>query len=109
MECITRHDPFPKINERQNFHNVTFVLIVESLKSLLFRIINFELQWSYERRLFFYVTSALLRPYKHTTWISRWNDVETVVASTSFQRGIHMVCLQGFYSFYIIAEMLKYK
>ena len=31
-------------------------------------------------------------PYKHTTWILRWNDVETVV-STSFQRGIQAVCL----------------
>ena len=30
--------------------------------------------------------------YKHTMWIPRWNDVETVV-STSFQRGIHVVCL----------------
>ena len=32
--------------------------------------------------------------YKHTTCIPRWNDVETT-ASTSFQLGIHMVCLQG--------------
>ena len=31
-------------------------------------------------------------PYKRTTWIPRWNDVEKVV-STSFQRGIHVVCL----------------
>ena len=31
-------------------------------------------------------------PYKHTTWIPRRNDVETVV-STAFQHGIHMVCL----------------
>ena len=31
-------------------------------------------------------------PYKHTTWIRRWNDVETTV-STSFQSGIHVVCL----------------
>ena len=31
-------------------------------------------------------------PYKHTTWIPRWNYAETVV-STSFQRGIHVVCL----------------
>ena len=30
--------------------------------------------------------------YKLTTWIPRWNHVETAV-STSFQRGIHMVCL----------------
>ena len=29
---------------------------------------------------------------KHTTCISRWNDVETSV-STPFERGIHMVCL----------------
>ena len=35
-------------------------------------------------------------PYNHTMWIPRWNDVETAV-STSFQRGIHVVCLQGFY------------
>ena len=33
-------------------------------------------------------------PHKHTTWIPHWNDVETTV-STSFQRGIHVVCLQG--------------
>ena len=26
-------------------------------------------------------------PYKHTTWIPRWNDVEKVVF-TSFQRGV---------------------
>ena len=31
-------------------------------------------------------------PYKHTTCIPRWNDVEMTV-SMSFQRGIHMVCL----------------
>ena len=31
-------------------------------------------------------------PYKHTTWIPRWNNEETVVY-TSFQRGIHGVCL----------------
>ena len=37
-------------------------------------------------------------PNKHTTWILRWNDVETVV-STSFQRGIHVVCLLGYYYF----------
>ena len=34
------------------------------------------------------------QPYKHTTWIPRSNDVETIV-STSFQRGVHVVCLQG--------------
>ena len=44
-----------------------------------------------------------MNPYKHTTWIPRWNDVETVVsslfqcgihvASTSFQRGIYVVRL----------------
>ena len=34
------------------------------------------------------------QPYKHTTCIPRWNDVETA-ASTSFQRGIHVVCLKG--------------
>ena len=34
---------------------------------------------------------TLYKAYKHTTWIPRWNDVETAV-STSFQRGIHMVC-----------------
>ena len=28
-------------------------------------------------------------PYKHTTWIPRWNNVETAV-STFFQRGIHV-------------------
>ena len=32
------------------------------------------------------------KPYKHTTCISLWNDLETVV-STSFQREIHVVCL----------------
>ena len=31
-------------------------------------------------------------PYKHTAWIPRWNDMEMVV-STSFQRGIHVMCL----------------
>ena len=31
-------------------------------------------------------------PYKHSTWIPRWNDVETSV-SMSFQRGIHVECL----------------
>ena len=31
-------------------------------------------------------------PYKHTPCIPRWNDVETVLF-TSFQRGIHVVCL----------------
>ena len=30
------------------------------------------------------------KPYKHTTWIPRWNDMETVI-SMSFQRGIHIV------------------
>ena len=35
-----------------------------------------------------------VNPYKHTACIPRWNDVETIV-STSFQRGIHLVCLQG--------------
>ena len=35
---------------------------------------------------------ALELPYKHTTWIPRWNDVETAV-STLFQRGIHVVYL----------------
>ena len=35
-----------------------------------------------------------LYPYKYFTWIPRWNDVKTVV-STSFQRGIHVVCLLG--------------
>ena len=33
-----------------------------------------------------------IQPYKHTPWIPRWNDVETV-AFTSFQRGIHELCL----------------
>ena len=33
-------------------------------------------------------------PYKHTTCIPRWNEVEITV-STSFQRGIHMVWLYG--------------
>ena len=33
-------------------------------------------------------------PYKHTTCIPHWNDVDTVV-STLFQRGIHVVCLSG--------------
>ena len=32
------------------------------------------------------------QPYKHTTYIPLWNDVETV-ASTSFQRGTHVVRL----------------
>ena len=32
------------------------------------------------------------RPYKHTMWFPCWNDIETAV-STSFQRGIHVVCL----------------
>ena len=31
-------------------------------------------------------------PYKYTTWIPRWNDGETTV-STSFQRGVHVVCM----------------
>ena len=35
-----------------------------------------------------------LLPYKHSTCIPRWNGVETFV-STSFQRGIHVVCLLG--------------
>ena len=39
------------------------------------------------------IVATLQTPYKHTTCISRWNDVETVV-STSCQRGTH-VCLQG--------------
>ena len=33
------------------------------------------------------------------TWIPRWNDVETVVSSTSFQREIHEVCFQGMFLF----------
>ena len=37
-----------------------------------------------------YVFCRTHRPYKHTTWIRRWNDV-----STPFQRGIHVVCLLG--------------
>ena len=37
--------------------------------------------------------------YKYITCIPRWNDVEKVV-STSFQCGIHVVCLQGYTSFY---------
>ena len=28
-----------------------------------------------------------IHPYKHTTWIPRWNNEETVV-STSFQSGV---------------------
>ena len=32
-------------------------------------------------------------PYKHTTCIPRWNDVETTVF-TLFQRGIHVLCLR---------------
>ena len=35
-----------------------------------------------------------LFPYKHSTCIPRWNDAKTTI-STSFQRGIHVVCLQG--------------
>ena len=31
--------------------------------------------------------------YKHSTCVPRWNNVETTV-STSFQRGIHVVCLK---------------
>ena len=30
--------------------------------------------------------------YKHMTWIPLWNDLEKFV-STSFQRGIHVMCL----------------
>ena len=41
---------------------------------------------------FFHLTQNV--GYKHTTWIPRRNDVETTV-STWFQRGIHVVCLQG--------------
>ena len=37
-------------------------------------------------------TLSYFDPYKHTTWIPRWNDVETVV-STSFQREVHVVSL----------------
>ena len=36
-------------------------------------------------------------PNKHTTCVSRWNGKETV-ASTSFQRRIHLVCLWGSFS-----------
>ena len=32
------------------------------------------------------------KPYKNTTCILRWKDVEKTV-STSFQRGIHVECL----------------
>ena len=35
-------------------------------------------------------------PYKHTMCISHWNNVETV-ASTSFQRGIWVVCLESYF------------
>ena len=35
-----------------------------------------------------------LIPYRHTTCIPRWNDMETTV-STSFQRGIQVLCLQA--------------
>ena len=37
--------------------------------------------------------NSQIYPYKHTTCIPHWNDVETVV-SASFQRGIHVVCLK---------------
>ena len=33
-------------------------------------------------------------PYKHTTCISRWNDLKTII-SASFERGIHVVCVHG--------------
>ena len=36
----------------------------------------------------------LLKPYKHTAFIPCWSNVEKVV-STSFQLGIHVVCLEG--------------
>ena len=40
-------------------------------------------------------------PYKHTTCIPCWNDVKTRV-STSFQRGIYVVCLKKRrFSFYL--------
>ena len=37
---------------------------------------------------------ACLVPYKHITYIPRWNNVETTV-SASFQRGVHVACLEG--------------
>ena len=36
-------------------------------------------------------------PYKHTTCIPRWNDVETVV-SKSFQRIMHVGCFVGLWN-----------
>ena len=46
--------------------------------------------WGFTYRQWSYLYMKLA--YKHTTWIPRWNDVETTV-STSFQRRIHVVCL----------------
>ena len=54
-------------------------------------ITHYALRNSVSKYLF--ANSQICLPYKHTTWILRWNDVETVV-STSFQRRIHVVCLQ---------------
>ena len=43
-----------------------------------------------------FIIWAKLVPYKHSTCILRWNDVETNV-STSFQSGIHLECLKGIF------------
>ena len=59
---------------------------------LLTNVFPKTLQQIYACILAIYRIKVTTEPYKHTTWIPRWNDVETVT-STSFQRGIHVVCL----------------
>ena len=50
----------------------------------------------FPRKLYPRCLTMLGYPYKHNACIPRWNDVETLDL-TSFQRGIHVVCLQGYY------------
>ena len=67
-----------------------------SIKKSVQKLKYFKSKKSESRNKTFFVIFRGL-PCKHTTCISRWNEVETVV-SMSLQRGIHVVSLQGFSS-----------
>ena len=67
-----------------------------SIKKSVQKLKYFKTEKSESRNKTFFVIFRGF-PCKHTTCISRWNELETVV-STSLQRGIHVVSLQGFSS-----------
>ena len=83
-------------NNKQKHYDRTMVSTIATITSSSKQCFNHNFQpWTVHKRFSDFApknSGDRGIPYKHTTWILRWNDVETVV-SRSFQRGIYVMCL----------------